>query len=479
MVAFGQNVIEIIIKAKDEFSRILDKANVSVKDFSRAAKRAGVAITGFGVAGAAAIAGIISQAGKFEQTKTAFTTFLGSEEAAMAKLKELTDFATRTPFTVPGVERSARQLLAVGFEAKDLIPVLKSVGDVASGLGLGEEGLQRLILNLGQVKTQGRLTGRELRDFAVAGVPLIQELAKNFGKTEAQIREMVSAGRIGFKDVIKAFETMSGEGGQFFNLMEKQSKTFLGQVSNITDSLIKLARIMGDVLLPVAKFVADILQKIISFLEQHPTIAKVVAVVLALASAFALIVGPILLLVGFLPGIVAGFSMLIPVIGAITAVSLPWLGILLGIIAAVTGIILVIKNWGKITDFINAKIKQAGDAIKEKFNKIKDAVMSMVDALKNAIKVVIKFLGFTSGIGLAVKAVRSLTGLGRTKKVGDAIIRPNGQIIETDPRDTLIATKGGFGGIVININGGTFSSESFVEEIDKALSERIGTKLSI
>jgi len=194
----------------------------------------------------------VAEAGRFEQTQVAFEVMLGSARKAQKTLQQLTDFAVRTPFTLPGVEKSAQQLLAVGFGASDLLPILKSVGDVAAGIGRGEVGLERLILNLGQVKTQGRLTGRELRDFAVLGIPLLDELATMLGKTTSEIQQMVSQGGVSSRIVVQAFNRMSSAGGRFANLMTRQAETLLGMWSNFVDSVIVLKREIGQSLAPVA-----------------------------------------------------------------------------------------------------------------------------------------------------------------------------------------------------------------------------------
>ena len=205
------------------------------------------------VAFAGATAGVgllLREAGRFEQSQIAFTTILGGAEAAQAKLAELAEFAANTPFTLPGIEANAKSLLAVGIESEKLLPTLKALGDVSAGLSVP---LERLALNFGQVRTQGKLTGREVRDFAVAGVPIVAELAKNLGKTEKQIQELVSKGAIGFEEVEAAFISMTSGSGAFADLMDKQSRSFFGILSNISDSLILLARDVGQELLPEAK----------------------------------------------------------------------------------------------------------------------------------------------------------------------------------------------------------------------------------
>jgi len=203
---------------------------------------AATAAAGIGIV---SLKGIVVAAGQFEQITVALTTMLGSTELANEKLAELQEFAARTPFTLPGVENAARSLLAVGFTADELLPTLKSLGDVSSGLGRGEEGLRRLILNMGQVRAQAKLTGRELRDFAILGVPILETLADTLGRDIAEIQQLVQAGEISSKQVIQAFEKMSSAGGKFADLMIKQNKTVLGLFSNIIDELKITQRALG------------------------------------------------------------------------------------------------------------------------------------------------------------------------------------------------------------------------------------------
>ena len=143
----GGATVAIVIRATDKFSGTFKRANSAIRGLGSAMKLGAIGFAATAASMIGAGVGALKLAGDFEQTQIAFTTMLGSADAAEKKLTELADFAKKTPFTLTGVERSARQLLAVGFKAEDLVPTLNSVGDVAAGLGLGEEGLQRLILN--------------------------------------------------------------------------------------------------------------------------------------------------------------------------------------------------------------------------------------------------------------------------------------------------------------------------------------------
>lgn len=307
--------LDIVISAKDEASQRIKGVGSSFKSLIDDAKVGSAIITG---AMALVAKSAIEMGSNFEQSRISFETMLGSGEAAGKLLKEISDFAVKTPFDFPQVVEGTKQLLAMGSSADEVIGELKSLGDVSAGLNVP---MSRLILNFGQVRTQGKLTGRELRDFNVAGVPLIDTLVKlgNEGKlsagafetiggaakgtgkkiddlsfsiktqtrrldemkdkgkegtasyknladtiernkdklggltastetytqkityTKDKIAEMVSDGLIKFEDVQLAFEAMTGEGGRFFDLMDRQSKTFGGIVSNIRDEFMRFA----------------------------------------------------------------------------------------------------------------------------------------------------------------------------------------------------------------------------------------------
>jgi tape measure domain-containing protein len=178
-----------------------------------------------------------------EQINMAYEVMLGSVEKGKKLTKDLIDFASKTPFEIKGIQSSAKQLLGMGFELEEIIPSLKAVGDVSAGVGAP---LERLILNLGQVRTRGKLTGQELRDFAVNGVPLIEELAKQFGVAKEEIAGMVSKGQISFEDTMKAFTNMTSEGGKFNNMMFRLSGTLGGRFSNFLDNITKMMIDFGE-----------------------------------------------------------------------------------------------------------------------------------------------------------------------------------------------------------------------------------------
>lgn len=197
-------------------------------------------------------------------------------------LKDLADFAAKTPFEVTGIRQNAKQLLAMGVEAGQLIPTLKALGDVSAGLSVP---LERLALNYGQVISSGKLTGRELRDFTLAGVPILEELSGMLGKTTVQIQDMISNGQITSDVVVAAFQNMSSEGGRFADLMDRQSTTLQGSRSNLRDSVSYLGEAIGTIFIPALTGIVNYLKPVIDNVkvrvEQHPEAAKWIGIVTA------------------------------------------------------------------------------------------------------------------------------------------------------------------------------------------------------
>lgn len=213
--------------------------------------------------------------GEFQQLQVAFETMLGSKAKADILFAQVVDFAFRTPFELTEVASGTKQLLAYGVAAEDIIPTLKSLGDVSAGLSVP---IERIILNYGQVRTQLKLTGRELRDFNLAGVPLISELAKQLGVAESKIADMVERGQIGFPEVEKAFRSMTEEGGRFNNLMDKQAKTITGLASNFADAWDKMLNSMGQ---QNEGVIAGSIRGAITLTENYEEVLKILKILIA------------------------------------------------------------------------------------------------------------------------------------------------------------------------------------------------------
>lgn len=186
---------------------------------------------------------LINVRGEFQKTEIAFTTMLGSQAQATKLMGQMTELAAKTPFSLQEVSAGAKQLLAFQIPANQVVDTLTRMGNIAAGLGVP---LSRINLVYGQVKAKGRLMGDDLRQFTEAGIPMVAELAKKFNKTTAEITDMVTAGKIGFKDVQDVLFSMTNEGGMFFNLTEKLSASLSGKISNLGDAWDQMLNKIGQ-----------------------------------------------------------------------------------------------------------------------------------------------------------------------------------------------------------------------------------------
>ena len=232
---------------------------------------------GVGVSLAGLVKQIAQTRGEFQQLEVAFTTLLQSKEKADALMSQMVDLAAKTPFDLQGVASGARQLLAYGFAAEDITNTLTRLGNVAAGLGLN---LQDLTWLYGTTAVQGRLYTRDVMQFQSRGIDLAGELATQLGKTRAEINQMVTDGKIGFPEVQKAIESMTNEGGKFYNLMQEQSKTITGLISNLGDALDMMFNDIGK---SQEGVIAGVLQGAISLVENYQ---KVLDVLIPLVAAY-------------------------------------------------------------------------------------------------------------------------------------------------------------------------------------------------
>lgn len=177
---------------------------------------------------------VLEVRGQFQQLEVAFTTMLGSADKANDLMNQLVRTAATTPFDLKSVSEGAKQLLAYGTQADEVNGTLIRLGDIAAGLSIP---LNDLVYLYGTTMTQGRMFTQDLRQFQGRGIPIADELAKIFGVTKDKVGELVTAGKVGAAEVQQAIENMTNAGSRFGGLMEAQSHTITGQISNIEDAI--------------------------------------------------------------------------------------------------------------------------------------------------------------------------------------------------------------------------------------------------
>ena len=217
------------------------------------------------------ISQMVAVRSEFQQLEISFGTMLKSKEKANELMAQLTDLAAKTPFGLQEVSEGAKRLLAFQVPAQEVTETLRRMGDVAAGLGVP---MGQLIHVYGQVKAQGKLMTNDLYQFMNAGIPIIAELSKVVGKSETEIKDMVSAGKIGFPEVQAVIKNMTNEGGLFFNLMAEQSKSLGGQISNLQDNFDQMLNEIGKASEGV---VSGAISGVAYLVENYQTLGKIIA----------------------------------------------------------------------------------------------------------------------------------------------------------------------------------------------------------
>lgn len=370
-------------KATSGMKGFADKCNKMTGALSAiAAVQLGSVFTG--MAGGILNMGIASvqAAAQMRQYEIAFQTMLKSAEAGTQMLRDLQQFAAETPFDVPGVVSAGQQLMAFGFKAEEIIPMLTNLGDAASGLGLGTEGVSRLAYALGQMQTSGKLNAQDMMQLTSAGISAWDMLAQAAGKTVAEMKDLCSKGAIDSKAAVQTI--IAGMNDQFGGMMAKTSDEVAGLLANIEETAGNTSAAVGKYLTEafnikgILKDVSDRLgefqQKMQTATEQGKSMGDVIkecvpAPVIAAIGAFAAVLAVVSVAAVATLGAVLGLSA-----GIVAA------GAAIGAVAA-----LVVTYWDEIVDAVNIAVQAILDTVVIIGTAITEAVLGVVNWIVGAI----------------------------------------------------------------------------------------------
>lgn len=370
-------------KATSGIKGFADKCNKMTGALSAiAAVQLGSVFTG--MAGGILNMGIASvqAAAQMRQYEIAFQTMLKSAEAGTQMLRDLQQFAAETPFDVPGVVSAGQQLMAFGFKAEEIIPMLTNLGDAASGLGLGTEGVSRLAYALGQMQTSGKLNAQDMMQLTSAGISAWDMLAQATGKTVAEMKDLCSKGAIDSKAAVQTI--VAGMNEQFGGMMAKTSDEVAGLLANIEETAGNTSAAVGKYLTEafnikgILKDVSDRLgefqQKMQTATEQGKSLGDVIkecvpASVIGVIGAFAAVLAVVSVAAVATLGAVLGLTAGIVAIGAA-----------MGAVAA-----LVVTYWDEIVDAVNIAVQAILDTVVIIGTAITEAVLGVVNWIVGAI----------------------------------------------------------------------------------------------
>lgn len=363
-------------KATSGIKGFADKCNKMTGALSAiAAVQLGSVFTG--MAGGILNMGIASvqAAAQMRQYEIAFQTMLKSAEAGTQMLRDLQQFAAETPFDVPGVVSAGQQLMAFGFKAEEIIPMLTNLGDAASGLGLGTEGVSRLAYALGQMQTSGKLNAQDMMQLTSAGISAWDMLAQAAGKTVAEMKDLCSKGAIDSKAAVQTI--VAGMNEQFGGMMAKTSDEVAGLLANIEETAGNTSAAVGKYLTEafnikgILKDVSDRLgefqQKMQTATEQGKSMGDVIK---------ECVPAPVIAAIGAFAAVLAVVSVAaVATLGAV-------LGLSAGIVAAGAAIgaaiALIITYWDDLADAVKAAVQGILDTVVIIGTAVTEAILGVV-----------------------------------------------------------------------------------------------------
>lgn len=363
-------------KATSGIKGFADKCNKMTGALSAiAAVQLGSLFTG--MAGGILNMGIASvqAAAQMRQYEIAFQTMLKSAEAGTQMLRDLQQFAAETPFDVPGVVSAGQQLMAFGFKAEEIIPMLTNLGDAASGLGLGTEGVSRLAYALGQMQTSGKLNAQDMMQLTSAGISAWDMLAQAAGKTVAEMKDLCSKGAIDSKAAVQTI--VAGMNEQFGGMMAKTSDEVAGLLANIEETAGNTSAAVGKYLTEafnikgILKDVSDRLgefqQKMQTATEQGKSMGDVIK---------ECVPAPVIAAIGAFAAVLAVVSVAaVATLGAV-------LGLSAGIVAAGAAIgaaiALVITYWDDLANAVKAAVQGILDTVVIIGTAVTEAILGVV-----------------------------------------------------------------------------------------------------
>ena len=360
------NSAEVLIKFKGEANEVEETQKNIESNFKSLQKQGEIAFLGL-TAAADAFVGSVLKGGieydaQIETYLTRLTTLTGSAEKANEVLDQIKKDALATPFEVSSLTQAESLLLSTGLSAEQSRKDILALGDAVSASGGGNEELQRMAVNLQQIKNVGKASALDIKQFAYAGIDIYGLLADSLGVS----REEASKMTITYDMLSDALQKASSKGGKYYGAMEKQSKTYAGSMSNLKEAVEVFKGEVAKGLFNALKKIIPQLTKFFKWLTKNKDIVIAITV-------------PLLTFIN----VIAGFLIIQKIIGLFSALwavlaAYPIVAIVAAVAALIAGILYLWNNCEAFRNFINGW-----------FNGFKIMLNGIVKFIQNAINTVI------------------------------------------------------------------------------------------
>lgn len=223
---------------------------------------------------------VVKVRGEFQQLEIAFETMLKNKQKSDELLNQVTMFAAKTPFDLQQVATGAKQLLAYGEASEEVISTMRKLGDIAAGLSIP---FGDLVYLYGTSRTQGKLMTKDLMQFAGRGIPIMDELSKLLNVSKARVMEMAQEGVIGFDELTQVIDNLTNSTGMFGGMMDKQSASLPGLISNLGDAWDQMLNAIGK---GQQDTYAEAIKTATLLVENYETVLDVIKLIIASYGAY-------------------------------------------------------------------------------------------------------------------------------------------------------------------------------------------------
>ncbi|MFP7479458.1 tape measure protein [Terribacillus saccharophilus] len=389
--------------------RAIDDFTTTMVNFSNKIESISSHIGAIGQAGAAASAAFTAAVGAtigiganyladMEKAEIGLGVFTDSAEETKSIMSDLQSFATKTPFDFPSMLDGTRRLAAMGMEADEATGFVKSVADAVAATGGGTAELDGVVTALGQIQAKGKISAEEMNQLAERGIPAWKLLGDQMDKTPGQLMKMAEEGKLLADDALPALQKGFDEtfGGQ----AAAQADTFSGRLQNLKENFqIFASAIATPIFQPLSDAFAAMSQKMQTLGEWFSSlpsgIQTLISVTLIAAPLIGLLGSGFLILLSFLPGIVAGFGAFAAILGTTSAALMAGL-LTIGLwVAAIAGIgialVVAYNKVGWFRDFVNAAWASIQTIWTTALNAISTAVQTVLSFVNTYIQQILTY----------------------------------------------------------------------------------------
>lgn len=258
-------------EASNQFKKVGDQATKEGNKIDGALKKVGMAVGAyFATAQLQAFAQkVIQVRSEVEKLQVSFKTLAGAE-AGGKLFEEIRQFAAATPLLVKDLASAAQTMLGFGISAEKVMPNLRAIGDISMG---DAQKLQSLSLAFSQMTATGKLMGQDLLQMINAGFNPLEEISRKTGQSIGVLKEKMSEGAISAEMVRDAFISATSEGGKFNGMLEAQSKTIAGQMSNLEGAMDDAMNAIGENFQPI---IVEAIGGLTELVKNFDTVGKVI-----------------------------------------------------------------------------------------------------------------------------------------------------------------------------------------------------------